>query len=422
MTLNKQLAATVLATFREVDLAQQAPPLRMFSVKNWKSSFHWLDASGLALYFLHRLRVSDNERLLPDSVLSALEERQHDNQLRTAQLFEEFVRLNSCFQQSGIAYVNLKGFTLVPDYCSDLSSRYQTDFDFLVRSDDANRCGEILKSLGYELVAANNNVMEFKTGNGRIPRLKDLYKVQLQHSVELHICDEASPGLHPDLIRRSRTISVDGCACPALSVQDMFLSQVQHLFHHLCSEWIRISWLLEFKHFIENYKNDDFWRALRMKLEGNRALEVSLGVVGKLAQAAFGSCGVNQLTERSIARLPASVALWVEQYGGDVLLSDFPGSKLYLFLQQALGDHASAVPRLFPVRLPGRIVAGSAQGSGDRAIAAITRWRYFFFRLRFHLRANAQYIAASCRRGNLYRTLAIKPPDNTSACISGAGD
>ena len=395
--MNRQLASAVLFSFHDDDPDRQRESLKRFSSGQWKRALYWLDASGLALYFLRRAKELELADAMPAPILHQLEERHGHNLERTASLLREFARINEIFRNAQLHYANLKGPTLLPDYCADLSSRYQSDLDFLVARGDTQRCHDLLAGLGYRLMAATDEVMEFKTHSGHLPRIRDLYKAKLQQSVEVHVCDDSRFDLQCARLQRARMMEVEGQTCPALAEPDMFLSQSFHLFRHLCSEWTRISWLLEFRHYVVLHRNDaGLWQDIcRMSADSPEA-PIAVGLAIALAEVAFGEFAPDELTNWSSRRLKPELALWIRQYGRRVLLSQFPGSKLYLILKQELDhkayDSHAVRRRLFPLHMPPAVVAAFAT---DRRMKVRNRWeqfKYFAFRLRFHMAAGAQYL------------------------------
>ena len=299
--MNRRLAEAVIAIFRDDDEAARRGQLAAFKVHGWRRSLHWLDASGLALYFLNRLKSLGVADAVPQEVITELGSRLADNQQRTADLFDEFLRVNQAFQNAGLRYVNLKGFTLVPDYCPDPSLRCQFDLDFLAPSTDASRCRDILETFGYVVAGCNENLLEFKAGSALVPSIHDLYKKKPQRSVEVHF---VSPGLtaaelEGGLLARSQSRVWSGAKFPALSDTDMFLAQAHHLFRHVKSEWTRLSWLFEFKTCVAARKDDtQFWSDVRTRATtvANGTLAVGLSVW--LATEVFGEFAPCELTCR----------------------------------------------------------------------------------------------------------------------------
>src|SRR5215472_810972 len=130
--MNRRFVDAVIASFRQGDGDTCGRELLRFNVRDWRRGWHWLDASGLALYFRQRIATSCIEEYVPAEILNGLDRRLEDNKQRTVQLFSEFEAINRAFQMAGLHYVNLKGFTLIPDYCPDPSLRCQFDLDFMI--------------------------------------------------------------------------------------------------------------------------------------------------------------------------------------------------------------------------------------------------------------------------------------------------
>jgi hypothetical protein len=402
--MNRRLAENVIATFRELEPGGHSQRLAQFDHRAWIGLYRWLDASGLAMYFLERLRTLELEHAIPEQVLHRLRQNSSDNRNMTAQMMEEFVRVNREFQRAALSYVNLKGFTLVPDACPDATLRCQFDLDFLVDRNDICRCQLVLRELGYVLVGTGENVQEYKAGGEQLPSVQDLYKPKSQRSIEVHCSDSIDQAGHrSDPLARRRSACIDGREYPVLSECDKFVGLARHLFKHLNGEWTRTSWILEFAQFIDFHRADQaLWREVEKQTLNDLELKVAIGTATLITHRTFGARLPEVLA--SIAReLPAPIRLWIEHYEDDVMFAEFPGTKLYLLLQQAVANGITTQlgnkrEKLFPLHRPSKVVFPSGRRSPAlRMKQMLSTVSYFLFRLRFHITQGLNYMAEASR-------------------------
>ena len=72
-------------------LPEQFSRLENLSEKDWQKLLHWLDISGLALYFLDRMVELQMCSMLPAAVLARLQRNLQDNIERTRGMIAESV-------------------------------------------------------------------------------------------------------------------------------------------------------------------------------------------------------------------------------------------------------------------------------------------------------------------------------------------
>jgi hypothetical protein len=403
---SRNVVEAVVAAFRD---PAEASLRRLWEIRphEWKQSYHWLDASGMALYFLDQLESLHLETVLPRATLSRLRGNLADNRERSSAMFAEFASLNASFQTAGLLYANLKGFSLSPESCPRPELRCQLDFDFLVDGTQLGRYRDLLNETGYQLFAATPDVWEFKAGSSEMVDVKDHYKVRPQRSVELHFASSVAPPHLPFRDRRLErlgTHSWSGLTFPALTPADQFIAQALHVFKHLCSPCTRLSWLLEYQRHVSTRNHDQsFWNEVRAHAGTHRHASIAIGLTTLLSSRIFGWEAPAQLEEWTSHRLPAGIRLWADQYGTQSILADFPGTKLYLLLEEELrgNDRAWKQTRrttLLPLHRAPRVLSTKAQDNAWKRIRGEAyQLRFVLFRLRFHVVEGMHYLIAASR-------------------------
>jgi hypothetical protein len=401
---NRELVEAVVATFRDSP-ERSYERLSTFQYRDWVRTYYWLDASGMALYFLDYIQSTGIESAVAKPALARFKQNLADNRVRSAAMFEEFVTINLAFQKAGVQYANLKGFTLSPDSCPHPSLRCQLDFDFLVDGGDLHTCQSILGKMGYLLAGANRTTWEFKAGSSEMSSMEDYYKPKPQRSVELHFAaTKTGDPIRDERLDRLRSQTWERFTFPVLSPADQLIGQALHLFGHLRGECTRPSWVLEYKRHVTARRDDTaFWKEVREQARANRHSSIALGMATLLASRLFGEFSCRELDEWTVDRLPASIGLWAERYGRDVLLADFPGTKLYLLLEGELKRSESSWKakkrkRLIPLHGVPKIMHADAQDTLWKQLRReFFQFRFILFRLRFHLTQGLRYTIESAR-------------------------
>ena len=410
----QQLREAVLLTFCDPPSSECVRLLKL-SQSDWKLLLHWLDTSGLALYFLDRIRELGLSEEFHVDVIARLEQNLADSTKRMNAMIEESTKIQRRFQNARLSYAMLKGFSLWPESVPNLALRSQLDLDFLIAEENAEEARQIIEDSGYHLHVRSGRSWEFKSNEGKTPSLKDLYKTGLIRSVELHLeGGRVSDTLDISLLSRVVWRDLQGLLTPVLSPIDLFLGQGLHLFKHVCSELARTAHLIEFRrHVIARYDDLEFWMLLEKRTADDPNARMRLGLVLQLIAHVMGDFAPLALTAWTVGCLPAAVLDWVHYYGRRSVLATFPGTKLYLLLQAALEDAGVPSKRslrqsLLPRRLPPAIAHGAADETlWNRLRRNGQQLHFIFFRMRFHVVAGLHYLLESARWRNLRSGLAL---------------
>lgn len=339
--------------FSETAIAPER--VRNTSPRDWQKLLQWLDDAGLAFYFLQKLKEVNAADSVPANVFSQLEMDFAANHQRTDYLRQRFSALNRQFQDAGVKYVVVKGFSLIPQFSPDAALRHQADLDYLIDEQSLPKAQQLLEKAEYclkapisdqEFIYLLPNIGEPKAGRCYAPEF---------HAVELHLDIWDSnlnrlPAMKRMFSVESAEIHEANALCfPALSEEDAFLLQVMHACRHLFTYWIRMSCLYEIAYFLARRVADTpFWNRIGERTSDNFALRELTVVVSEMAASLFGT-PIPGLLEAWGKQVRPSVRVWIDSYARHCAFSDlpvyrfdpFPRSKLILFLHQQYEDRCA---------------------------------------------------------------------------------
>src|SRR5579864_2898565 len=308
------------------------------SEHHWDHALRWLDDTGLALYFLQKLKDTDGTNAVPTRVLSGLEKRLRANQERVAHMARQFDFLNDRFRENRVRFVVVKGLSLVPQFCPDANLRHQSDFDYLVDDESLPIAQRILEEAGYvsKLSHSAKEFIYLTPAMGKARLGDEHYQARAPYAVELHL-DIWDPDLHNVCLPQSlsvrdvKTYQWREFTFPVLPDEDAFLVQVLHACHHLFTYWIRLSSLWEIGYFLTRRVSDaSFWSRIEKRVEGNTVFQEFTVVVIELVAKLFGAPIPPAVRVWGRRIRPAS-RVWIENYGREWVFGEVPTYQLRLF-------------------------------------------------------------------------------------------
>lgn len=386
--MQRYFRESILEVFGDGTCAAALVKIGSIPATNWPKLLNWMDASGFALYFLARLNQLEATHHLPRFVLERLQQNLRDNRERTAANITELLRIQEAFAKAGIAFMLLKGLSLVPQACPDAALRLQLDIDLLVDPRSTSLTQRALSTLGYQLFAVSGNTWEYKTSDDMLPRKRNLYKTKSQRSIEIHV---PSSKIFDKHFNSSDRYFFEGCSVPVLSAVERFLWQAEHVDKHIRFEWSRVSWLLEFRNNINFYRHDPaFWLQVKEAIRHMPSRWGAIGMATALTRTILPETPEVALLREAEAELSPVLKLWLEQFGRRVITSDFPGSKLYL-LQP--GHPASPRHSLLPLHAPQSVAIPSGKRTFASSMYALRDFTsHCRFRAAFHLREAMTFV------------------------------
>lgn len=405
------------------DLSAPRGAIGKFSPQEWKHALQSIEDAGLIFYFLQKLKDTHAVEAVPPLILSRLERNFAGNQLRIDEMARRFDAINRKFNDAGVQYTVIKGFSLIPQFCPNAALRHQADLDYLVDDQSLPQASRVLIEAGYcPQISRSRKESIFVIPGGEAPRSDEQYSPKAPHAVELHtdIWDSEMHRLPPipslSFLLRARTQRWNGYTFPAQSDEDAFLLQVLHACHHVFTQWIRLSCLFEIAYFLHRRASDThFWSGIERRVGDNAIFREFVVIVAEVAARLF-AAPVPQLIQNWNTGIRPGPRTWIEHYARDWALSGlpvyefslFPRSKLALFLHKQYRSASSTEKSQHQDKPPSSRLSRTALAIKREPSLLLNRawWRrqHFFRRSVFRALAGVRYAVEIPRWRRLMRT------------------
>lgn len=378
-----------------------------FGSSKWQYGLRWMDYTGLALYFLQKVRDTNATSRLPPFALERLEANHAANRRRAAYMQQRFASLNRKLNDAGVRYAAVKGLTLIPQFCPDPSLRHQNDFDYLVDEQSLPRARAALEEMGYALYkqTKRESVYGMPSQTSAVPG-HEQYGANAPHAVELHIVIGEWQNLlltEPQFLESAVVNTSGGVPFRALPEEQAFLLQSLHAFSHILGDWIRLSWLFEIACFFKSRQPDcQLWNRLGELLADDSRLREIVAVVSELTTQFFHVPAPAPIRMWQTELRPP-VKVWIDHYArkwafGENRIDEFalfPTRRLPLFLCQqyiAGSVRAGILRRLVPLARLSRVAQTVAAAPSAALRPEFRKRERLLRRSVFHLGAGMRYL------------------------------
>jgi Uncharacterised nucleotidyltransferase len=435
--VDRELAKRVVDCLRLTGDIPKVDRLRQCSERDWRRTLLWLDRAGLTLYLLRRLQSLKATDVLPPSILRRLENNLAQNRRRLDHMVNQFATINERFYRAGVNFAVIKGFSLAPEFCPDVSLRNPCDLDYLVDRQSLPLARRVLEEAGYCRQRVSDIEVQFRKLSSRIPtRSDDSYSVETEPLVELHLgfWDQKSTGvaLAEPQFRLNDTVNHEwqGLRFPVLKKEDAFILQIMHVFEHVLAGWVKLCWLLEIGYFMTAQSSDDmFWDRVDVRMHEVPLLDEFGAIVMELAGTLFAPTKPPRVVcwARSLS---AAAGFWVELYGRTWVMEDHPfdvglfaSTKLCIFLQwefmpDRLVQREVTRRRLFPWKSPEQAAPRDHKTTVGFLRAIGLQSQFVIRRLIFHLGSDLRFLWELRRWRELNRRAKVNPPGAPQRSVS----
>jgi hypothetical protein len=223
---------------------------------------------------------------VPDDFHAKLRDEFRKNATRNTLLAGEMARLARLFEAEGVPLLAYKGPALAQQAFGDITLRRYVDLDVIVRRGDAQRAGELLRSLGYlkpeGLTDSHEEFLLRRQHNLAYMRDGGLMIVELHWEVApAHF---AAVAVGEGVWERATAVKLFGAEVRCPSPEDLLLALAVHGTKHL---WERLAWVCDVAALV-NSQTDLDWAQVQSRAREAR-VERMLNLVLLLARGLAGA-------------------------------------------------------------------------------------------------------------------------------------
>jgi hypothetical protein len=219
-----KLIIKVMAGIKE----EKSKDLLNLNIINWERFKDLIIYHDLTPFAYLALKNSDS--FLPQDLKEFLENNYYCALVRCQNLWQEFLRISTAFEQAKINLLPIKGMALLQNIYTQHPLRPMTDIDLLVKEGDLLKAEAIFCDLGYRKELYGLKEEYWRKNQCHIT----FYKKEDEKApfIELHWgldFKRKNRFILPELWERVRTINVDGRFIKVLSPEDTLFSLALHI-------------------------------------------------------------------------------------------------------------------------------------------------------------------------------------------------
>ncbi|HTR34734.1 MAG TPA: MFS transporter [Bryobacteraceae bacterium] len=380
--------------------APDTEPLAALTEPEWSKALAFADRAQLKLPLGLRCRES-----LPDSICADVNQDLCNNAERWRRVKAVYCEVASAFDDVGLEFAVLKGFSHCPLFAADSRHRAQFDIDLLLPPSQLGEARDVALRLGYEPAVPfdqhpTDHLPALVRKNGWEWRGGSFYDPEIPLSLELHfrLWDERTERFAPAGLdcfwERRQERELDGLKFVGLHAADAVGYATLHLLRHLLRGDLRPYHLYETAYLLHRSAGDTlFWTQWHELHDASlRRLEA---ICFSLAERWF-DCRLPVAVSEEFDHLPQDVRRWLDTFSESPLTGLFHPNKDEVWLHWSLVESrrdrwAVLRRRAMPEQLPSPVSSVHIpEQQLTWRIRLRDRWRYWQYcvaRAAHHVRA-----------------------------------